>query len=318
MILDLGDALRASSLRLARIGRVQSVIEESPGTRDILARFIAGDTTQSALGAARDLMETGRAVTVSYLGPDADSRASSDATVEEYQRLVAEAVSRGLVGDHRLELSVRPAAFGRLDQATGRSLALAQLQRVCRTAHNAGLDVTLDMEGFETVEPTLRLLEELRQDFPRVGVALQAALLRTEQDCRELAAEGVRVRLVKGAHKLDERGSFDAVEDVDRSFVRCLRILMEGVGYPMVATHDPRMTSIAAALARSCGKGPEDFEYQMYLGIRPLEQTAIADRGDRMRVYVAYGPAWYSYLVRRVAERPTNVTFFVRSLLSRR
>ncbi|AKT51184.1 proline dehydrogenase family protein [Arsenicicoccus sp. oral taxon 190] len=317
-MLELGDALRVASLRMARLGRVQSVIEDSPGTRDILGRYIAGDSTGSALDAARDLMQTGRAVTVAYLGPDADSRSRSDATVREHLQLVAEAGRRRLTTDHDLELSVRPQAFGRLDQETGRALALSQLQQVARAAHNAGVELTLDMEGLETVAPTLEIAERLRADLPSVGVTVQAALLRTEQDCRDLAAAGARVRLVKGAYKLDERKSFDAAPDVDRSYVRCLRILMAGEGYPMVATHDPRITDIAGALAREVGRGPDRYEYQMYLGIRPLEQTAIADRGERMRVYVAYGPAWYSYLVRRVAERPANVTFFLRSLLSRR
>ncbi|WP_409483835.1 proline dehydrogenase family protein [Arsenicicoccus dermatophilus] len=317
-MLDPADSLRLASLRLARVHRVQSVIEESPGTREVLARYIAGDATRTAVDASRDLMETGRDVTVAYLGPDADTRANSDATVAEHLRLVEQARERGLTRGRRFELSVRPAAFGRLDQTTGQELALAQLRRVVRAAHNAGVETTLDMEGLDSVEPTMRIADALRADLPTVGVTVQAALLRAEGDCELLADSGARVRLVKSAYTLHERGTFDAAPDVDRSYARCLAILMRGDAYPMVATHDPRLTDLAERLARATGRGRRDYEHQMYLGIRPLEQTSLADRGMRMRVYVPYGPSWYSYLVQRVAERPTNVTFFLRSLLTRR
>jgi len=158
---------------------------------------------------------------------------------------------------------------------------------------------------------------ELRQDFPWVGAVLQAYLYRTEADCRDLAVEGSRVRLCKGAYKEPPSVAFASRQDVDRSYVRCLSVLMAGRGYPMVATHDPRLVDIAGALAVRHRRTPADHEYQMLYGIRPDEQRRLAGEGETVRVYVPYGSQWYGYLMRRLAERPANVAFFLRSLVSK-
>ena len=160
------------------------------------------------------------------------------------------------------------------------------------------------MEDHTTTDLTLDALRELRADFPTVGAVLQAYLYRTEADCRDLAHAGSRVRLCKGAYKEPESVAFQAGADVDKSYVRCLKILMQGEGYPMVASHDPRLIEIAGALAGQAGRDPRSFEYQMLYGIRPEEQKRIADRGDQMRVYIPYGQEWYGYLMRRMAEKP--------------
>ena len=173
------------------------------------------------------------------------------------------------------------------------------------------------MEDHTRTDATLDGLRELRRDFPSVGAVLQAYLYRTEADCRDLAYAGSRVRLCKGAYKEPESVAYQAREDVDKAYVRCLKILMEGDGYPMVASHDPRLVEIAGALAAKAGRSPESFEYQMLYGIRPEEQRRIADRGDRMRVYIPYGDEWYGYLMRRMAEKPANVMFFLRGLATR-
>ena len=170
------------------------------------------------------------------------------------------------------------------------------------------------MEDHTTTDRTLETLRELRQDFPWVGAVLQSYLHRTEADCRDLAGEGSRVRLCKGAYKEPASVAFQDGTDVDLSYVRCLKVLMAGDGYPMVASHDPRLVDIAQALAGHNGRSPDSYEFQMLHGIRPAEQARIADRGHQMRVYVPFGEDWYGYLVRRMAERPANLTFFLRSL----
>jgi proline dehydrogenase len=177
--------------------------------------------------------------------------------------------------------------------------------------------VTLDMEDHTTTDLTLDALRELRADFPTVGAVLQSYLYRTEADCRDLAHEGSRVRLCKGAYKEPESVAFQTGADIDKSYVRCLKILMQGQGYPMVASHDPRLIEIAGALAGQAGRDPKSFEYQMLYGIRPEEQKRIADRGDQMRVYIPYGEEWYGYLMRRMAEKPANVAFFLRGITSK-
>lgn len=313
------DTLFADGVQsLARTDRVRHAIERSPAAREVLARFIAGATAFQALRAARDLQETGRAVTISYLGPEGDD-AAADATVTELVGLVDVAHATGRTADGGLDLSVRPRTLGDLDAQPGSADHARLVERartLCRAADAAGVSITLDTEGPETVEPTLALADDLRADFPGVGVTVQAALARTQDDCRTLADQGARVRLCKGAYD-PAGGGVGGRHDVDLAFVRCLRTLLGGAGHVMVATHDARLVDITDALARCLGRERGTYEYQMYLGVRPLGQTALADRGDSCRVYVPYGRSWYRYLVSRLAEQPRTTAGLLRSVLRR-
>ena len=150
-----------------------------------------------------------------------------------------------------------------------------------------------------------------------VGAVLQAYLFRTEADCRDLASAGSRVRLCKGAYKEPESVAYQSKIDVDTSYVRCMRVLLAGEGYPMFATHDPRIISIGRSLTESAGRSKDSFEFQMLYGIRPDEQLKLAAEGYTTRVYVPFGEDWYGYFMRRLAERPANLAFFARSLVSR-
>jgi proline dehydrogenase len=161
-------------------------------------------------------------------------------------------------------------------------------------------------------------LSQLREDFPDVGAVLQSYLYRTEQDCKDLAYTGSRIRLCKGAYNEPESVAHQSRAQVALSYVRCLKALMAGDGYPMVATHDPTLIAIAGDLVRRHERSPDSFEYQMLFGIRPEEQQRLAAAGNRVRIYVPYGDEWYGYLMRRLAERPANVVFFARSLMSKR
>jgi proline dehydrogenase len=177
--------------------------------------------------------------------------------------------------------------------------------------------VTLDMEDHTTVDSTLRVLAELRQDFPDTGAVIQSYLRRAEEYCAGLAHEGSRVRLCKGAYSAPESVAFGGKDEIDRSYVRCMRVLMAGSGYPMLATHDPRLIEIGGALAVLNGRDADRFEYQMLYGIRPAEQRRLTELGGQVRVYVPYGEEWYGYLMRRLAERPANLGFFLRSLATK-
>ena len=211
-------------------------------------------------------------------------------------------------------MSVKLSAVGQALPDRGDKMALENARTICRAARDAGTTVTLDMEDHTTTDATLRTLRELRKDFPETGAVLQAYLRRTETDCRDLAVEGSRVRLCKGAYKEPESRRLP-----DPSGGRpLLRALPQGAderpGYPMVASHDPRMVAIAGELARAAGREQGSYEYQMLYGVRPDEQRRLADAGETVRVYVPYGQEWYGYLMRRLAERPSNVAFFLRSL----
>jgi proline dehydrogenase len=199
----------------------------------------------------------------------------------------------------------------------GDKIALGNAQLVCDAARTAGTSVTVDMEDHTTTDSTLDTLSELRKDFPDTGAVLQAYLYRTEADCRDLAHAGSRVRLCKGAYAEPASVAFQDRHEIDRSYVRCLKILMAGEGYPMLATHDPRLIEIGQWLAADRGRGLDSYEFQMLYGIRPTEQRRLAHLGHRVRVYLPYGTDWYGYLVRRLAERPANLAFFARSLISK-
>jgi proline dehydrogenase len=215
------------------------------------------------------------------------------------------------------EVSVKLSALGQALPDVGEKLALENARAICEAAEAAGTSVTFDMEDHTTVDSNLRILAELRQDYPWVGAVLQSMLRRTPQDCRDLAHPGSRVRLVKGAYAEPAEVAHTRKPDVDAAYVQCAEILLSGGGYPMIASHDPRMIAAAASAARQAGRVPGEYEFQMLYGIRTDAQRELARAGERVRVYVPFGTDWYGYFMRRLAERPANVAFFLRALIGR-
>jgi len=267
--------------------------------------------------ATRRLQLDGLTVTLDYLGEDTTSQDQAGVVAGEYVALLERLAADGLARDGRAEVSVKPTAVGLHLPEHGEKTAAANIARICAAARTAGTTVTVDMEDHTHVDATLRLVAELRGDFPDLGCVIQSQLRRSAADCATLAYAGSRVRLCKGAYDAPEEEAFGARAEVDRSYARCLRVLMAGAGYPMLATHDPRLIKIVAAQAVLTGRGTVGFEYQMLYGVRQAEQRRLARTGATVRVYVPYGRDWYGYLVRRLAERPANLAFFLRSLASR-
>jgi proline dehydrogenase len=261
----------------------------------------------------RVLAAEGLRITLDHLGEDTVTVEQAAAAKDEYLRLLKALADAGLTP--AAEVSVKLSALG---QRFDEGLATEHAQAVCAAATAAGTTVTLDMEDHDTTDQTLDALARLRADFPATGAVLQAYLRRTEGDCRELATPGSRVRLCKGAYAEPATVAYQSAMDVDKSYVRCLNILMSGSGHPMVATHDPRLIAIAEDRARWFDRRPTDFEFQMLYGVRPEEQRRLAAAGYTVRVYVPYGTAWYAYLMRRLAERPANLAFFLKALTSRK
>jgi proline dehydrogenase len=316
-VVDASAVLRQGLLQLSKSGQVRSLVEKAPVSRDVVRRFVPGERTADAVRAATELARTGRRSTIDFLGEDTTDLDQARATRDAYVQLLAALSEAGLTQDGRAEVSVKLSAVGQYLPGDGHKIALDHAREICQAATNAGTTVTLDMEDHTTTDATLETLLELRQDFPSVGAVLQAYLHRTEADCRDLAVAGSRVRLCKGAYKEPESVAFQDSAEVDKSYVRCLKVLMAGEGYPMVASHDPRLVEIAGALAARHHRSADSFEYQMLYGIRPEEQKRLADRGDQMRVYIPYGQEWYGYLMRRMAERPANTVFFLRALATK-
>ncbi len=308
--------LRRMLLAASASDRVRQVVTTAPYTRDVVTRFVAGHTAEDALRVTRRLLSDGLLVSLDYLGEDTADRDQAGAVADEYIRLLGRLGSAGLASGGRAEVSVKPTAVGLGLAEHGPKTAAENIARICSAARDAGTTVTLDMEEHTGVGPTLRILAELRPEFPDLGCVLQSYLRRTADDCAGLAGAGSRVRLCKGAYRAPEQAAFTSRADVDRSYARCLRILLAGDGYPMLATHDPRLIKIAGVRAATAGRAPGSFEYQLLYGIRPAEQLRLASGGAQVRVYVPYGDDWYAYLVRRLAERPGNLAFFLRSLVS--
>jgi proline dehydrogenase len=308
--------LRQPILLLARSQGVKKLVSTMPVSSSIVTGYVPGETTADAVAATSGLVDGGLRVTLDYLGEDTTDAAQADATVAAYKELLADLAAKGLAP--QAEVSVKLSAIGQFLPDNGHKVALENARDICRAARNAGTTVTLDMEDHTTTDSTLSILRELRKDFPETGAVLQAMLRRTEADCRALAYEGSRVRLCKGAYMEPEKVAFQDRIDVDRSYVRCLKVLLGGQGYPMIATHDPRMVQIASSLASRFGRQPGTYEFQMLYGIRPEEQKRLAAAGETVRVYIPYGTEWYGYLMRRLAEKPQNLGFFVRSLVSKK
>jgi proline dehydrogenase len=315
--LDASGVLRQGLMQLSKSERVRDLIERAPVSRDVVRRFVAGDSTADVVRAAGELDLTGRMCTIDNLGEDTFDLAQAQVTRDAYLSLLSALGGAGLAQDGKAEVSLKLSALGQALPGDGAKIALEHAREICHAAANVGTTVTLDMEDHTTTDATLETLHELRLDFPSVGAVLQAYLYRTEADCRDLAHQGSRVRLCKGTYKEPESVAFQGNREVDKSYVRCLKVLMAGQGYPMVASHDPRLVEIAGALAHKQDRAADTFEYQMLYGIRPEEQKRIADRGDQMRVYIPYGQEWYGYLVRRMAERPANTMIFLRGLATK-
>ncbi len=305
--------LRSVLLAMSRRLWVRDTMVKLPITRDVVKRFIAGETVDDALPVISALVQQGLSVTVDHLGEDTTVPAQAAATAAAYVDLLQAIEAHGLAD--RVEVSLKLSALGQFLPTAGEETALANALTICAEAARIGTTVTVDMEDHTTTDSTLGLVDQLRQSYPWVGAVLQSSLRRTESDCRRLAYPGSRIRLCKGAYASPPEVAFDSRTGVDLSYVRCLRTLLDGGAKPLVASHDPRLIAIAEHLVSDRDQG--SYEFQMLYGIRPLEQLRLAHEGHTVRVYVPYGTDWYGYFVRRLAERPANLVFFVRSLVGR-
>ncbi|WP_067509867.1 proline dehydrogenase family protein [Actinoplanes sp. TFC3] len=305
--------LRSVFLAAAGSSRMERLVTAVPLSKGIVQRFVAGAGVDDALRTSRVLADDGLAVSLDHLGEDTLTAEQAAATRDQYLLLLGRLKSAGLTP--AAEVSLKLSAVG---QKADDRMAYDYARAICAAATDAGTTVTLDAEDHTLTDSTLEILSELRKDYPGTGAVLQAYLRRTEGDCRELATAGSRVRLCKGAYAEPESVAYQSALDVDKAYVRCLNILMSGEGYPMVATHDPRLIAIAEDRARWFDRQADEFEFQLLFGVRPEEQARLAGAGHTVRVYVPYGQQSYGYLMRRLAERPANVAFFAKALTSRK
>ncbi|ONH30301.1 proline dehydrogenase family protein [Pseudofrankia asymbiotica] len=307
--------IRGVLLAASRSARARELVVATGPTRRVVDRFVAGERPADALDVVRGLAADGIAATVDRLGESGVDLASARESTDGYLALLDLAEDVGLAAG--LDVSVKLSALGRLVPYGGLKICYENAAEICARAAEVGATVTVDAEEHTSVDAGLAVLADLRRDFPATGAVLQSYLRRTENDCRRLAGAGSRVRLCKGAYRAAGDVAFTRRADVDASYARCLGVLMTGEGYPMVATHDPRMLALAGRLADARDRDRDDFEYQLLHGVRPHEQLRLASLGAQVRVYLPYGPDWYPYLLRRMAERPANLALFLRALRTR-
>ncbi|MHB9858844.1 proline dehydrogenase family protein [Streptomyces sp. YIM S03343] len=301
-------------LAASRSDRMRRLISAAPVTKQVVDRFIPGETLDDIVPVIQGLTDHGLDLTMDVVGEDITGPEQAAAARDAYLALVGRLKELGL--GKRVEMSVKLSMFGQALPG-GHDLALANVRPVVEAAAEIGTTVTLDAEDHTTLDSMFAIHEELRKDFPQTGCVLQAYLFRTEADARRLAASGSRVRLVKGAYKEPVEVAYQQKHEIDKAYVRVLKILMAGRGYPMVGSHDPRLIAIAQELAHRAGRKLDEYEFQMLYGIRGEEHLRLAAEGHRMRVYTAYGTDWYGYFMRRLAEKPANLRFFVRSMVSK-
>ena len=281
--------------------------------RDSFARrFIAGETVEEAIETSRQIQGQGLMLTLDYLGESVRTPEEADVATREYVRLLDVIVASGI--ERNISLKVTQLGAG-VDRAT----CVDNLRRILEPARRDGFFVRIDMENSPWTQLTLDIFETLwQQEYRNTGIALQAALYRTEQDVRRMNELGARVRLVKGAYKEPENVAYQRKADVDAAFLRLMRLLLESGHYPAIATHDPLMIAATRSYAREHGIAKDRFEFQMLYGIRRDLQASLVAEGYRMRLYIPFGREWFPYFMRRLGERPANLGFVMRGIIRER
>ena len=283
-------------------------METSSFAQPLTSRFIAGRTLDEELAVCRKLESEKILASLDHLGENVTSLEESRATRDSYLEILDRIAASGL----RATISAKPTQLG---MDLGEDVCLSNLSSLVERARSLGSAVEIDMESSEYVDRTLRLVSAVHQQYGSVRAVIQAYLYRSEKDVDCLNAERIPVRLVKGAYHEPATVAWPRKKDVDSSFLRLTRRLLQHGTNPAIATHDERIVAEAVRLARECGIKPEQFEFQMLFGIRrDLQRRLVAD-GFRVRLYVPYGDAWYPYFMRRLAERPANAIFLARNLL---
>jgi proline dehydrogenase len=269
-------------------------------------RFIAGETVEEAIQAARQVEDAGMMQTLDYLGESVESLAEADAATRDYLRVI-QAITQAGIGRN---LSLKLTQLG-LD--VDRASAVDNLRRILERAE--GFFVRLDMESSHYTDTTLNIFKTLwQQNYHNIGVVLQADLYRTEKDVDRVVALGGRIRLVKGAYREPAAVAYPRKSDVDAAYLRLMkRLLLEG-NYPAIATHDEGMIKEAQRYAAEQRISKERFEFQMLYGIRRDLQMALVKQGYRLRVYIPFGRQWFPYFMRRLGERPANIGFVLRGI----
>ena len=307
----LAAALRAFFLWLSNRRWMARVALGTPLLRRMPLRFVAGTTLDAAVAAVRALNDTDASVTLDILGESVDDRASADRAAAAYVEAIDRIAADGLDANVSIKLT-------QMGLDLGIEECLAVIEPVVEAGLRHVIFVRIDMESSAYTDATLEVVRRLRAVGRDVGPVIQAYLHRSPDDVDRLAQDRVRTRICKGAYAESQEVAHQERAAVGDAFVRLSERLLEADAYPGVATHDPEMIERVGDFARARGIGRDRFEYQMLFGVRRDLQRDLLAKGHRVRVYVPYGTEWYPYFMRRLAERPANVLFVVRSIFGER
>jgi len=303
--------MRALLIYLSQRKLLAKLVTRNPVSRRMSRRFVAGEALAEAVAAACACNQAGMTVSLDHLGENVstedEARRARDAYLENFDRIAAEKL------DANVSLKLTQLGLDLSDD-----FCFSLLESVVERAASRGNFLRIDMEGSPYTARTIGLVKRARAKYDRVGTVIQAYLFRSEQDIRDLLAIGCRIRLCKGAYREPASIAFPKKEDVDKNYVRLMQLLLPSGIYHGIATHDPRMIDATVDFAAKQGIGKDAFEFQMLYGIRTDLQQQLVRDGFRMRVYIPYGTEWFPYFMRRLAERPANVLFFVRNLFRAR
>ncbi|MEJ7606854.1 MAG: proline dehydrogenase family protein [Bryobacteraceae bacterium] len=301
-------ALRGALLWLSRQQGLRQWMETAPAARPLTQRFVAGMELDDAISAARQLQQAGFLASLDYLGENVTSLSEAEGSLDNYKMAL-----------HRIHFEVIEATVSMKVTSLGLDLSeqacLEKVQALVLQAHQTRTRVEFDMEDSSYTDRNLKLVRAMHSKMGSVRAVIQAYLYRSDRDVDILCEEGIPVRLCKGAYRELPSIAWQEKSEVDRNYVMLMDKLFDRGTFPAIATHDATLVEAAIAQSRSRGLSAEDFEFQMLYGVQRRLQRNLIERGFRVRVYVPYGRAWYPYFMRRLAERPANVAFLLRSLL---
>lgn len=311
----MANILRTLLLYASKSKHLQNIATNMPVAKSVSHRFVAGETLEDAVAAVKALNDAGILATIDHLGESVESIEAAKGAADECLAIL------DAIDEHKLDatLSLKLTQFGLdIDEKECEKMVAGIAERAARY----GTRICIDMEGSDHTQRTVDMYFRLRKGHPNVGVVIQTYLYRSEKDVRDLIKTGVDLRLCKGAYKEPADIAFPEKAQVDNNFMKLLDILFSDKArsykaYPCVATHDEKLIDYTKQIVKEHGISPDKFEFQMLYGIRTELQHSLVSEGYQMRAYVPYGSDWYPYFVRRLAERPANMWFFVKNLFKK-
>jgi proline dehydrogenase len=296
--------LRDTLLYLAQNENMRHFVISNRAARGVSRRFVAGETIQDAMQATQALNKQGMHVSLDHLGENVSDAREAQSAAQDFITILKAIKGQGVDAN----ISIKLTALG-LD--ISQELCEENVRAILQHAQQYPIFVRIDMEGSDYTDRTVAMTLQMHRQYEHVGTVIQSCLHRSKQDIEDLIARGVRVRLVKGAYKEPKEIAFQNKSDVDHNYVQLMMMLILRGTYPAIATHDEAIINAACKFARDHGISKDAFEFQMLYGIRRDLQQKLVQQGYNVRVYVPYGSQWYPYLMRRMAERPSNLMFVV-------